>query len=92
MSALDTGLAGTSAVAGASGRITLHFDGDFDLDLAEVFPDGAPVPVTVDDVAAAVATAGGPLQLIAQWGFDPAVSVSMRAIDSGGVEHRAVWS
>lgn len=67
--------------------ITIHFDGDFDLTVEDVFPDGAPDPLTVEDVVEAVQTAGTIGGLIADWGLAPSVSVTLSQPLANGRQH-----
>jgi hypothetical protein len=58
-------------------RVTLHFDGDFDLPIGDVFPDGVPDPLTVEHVVEAIQSAGDVGGLISAWGVAPTVAVTL---------------
>ena len=58
--------------------VTIHFDGDVVLPVADVFPDGVPDPLTIADVIDAVRSAGDVMGLLRDWCLPaPRVMVSL---------------
>lgn len=60
-----------TTIATPAPTVTISIKGDFDLNIDQVFPDGVPDPLTLDDVARAVESAGTPERLLSDWSLHP---------------------
>ena len=67
---------------------TVVIDGNFELDIEQVWPDGdAPENPTVEDVAAVMRKCGGRFSVLNDWNLEPRVLV----YKGYGAERAEVW-
>lgn len=57
--------------------ISIRIEGEFDLDVSDVFPDGVPDPLTIEAVVEAVQSARDVRGLINDWNLVPSVTASL---------------